>query len=222
MQHTLTKHIIYSLIAVFCLSSCFYPPFDRFHQKRSGYCASLDGHRDYKAKRKKLALQNGIDLSYSRLSHITSPDKQYITRMLGLNNIQVIQYRDTITLMVPTDEYYLFDSPKLNDIRYHGLNYIIDLIMLSPCTTIYVAAFSDNIGSRKHKNELTQAQAETMVGFLWANGIPSAKLHPQGMGSKYPIADQKTIRGSAMNRHIEIQWTTSPDETLENSLKAIK
>jgi outer membrane protein OmpA-like peptidoglycan-associated protein len=195
-------------------SGCFFPPYNHYHQPIRDYCSHLHDHKKYQVKRKKNAFATGWGYTYSRISHFPMDDKRYLNRMLALNNIQVIQYRDLITLIVPIDEYYQLNSDQLNDIRFDGLNYIADYITLFPCTTIYVAAFSDDVGDSYDAKKLAKARAESMLGFLWANGIPSAKLSPQGFGPKYPVADNATIRGSAMNRRIEIQWTTSPDQTL--------
>ena len=113
-------------------------------------------------------------------------------------------------LIVPTDKYFEFNSPKLNDICYQGLNEIVKMVKLYPCSTIYVAAFTDNIGSYEHKKRLSQAQAETMLTFLWANGIKAEQLNAEGFGDQYSIGDNTLIHGSAYNRRIEIQWVNAP------------
>ena len=151
-----------------------------------------------------------------RLAHYRKKDKNFLIRMLFNHNIQFIQYKDSITLVVPTDQYFDFNTDKLNEREETALNYIVNLVHLYPCTTVYVAAFSDNIGTAHSRNLKTQAEAESMITYLWANSVPAAYLKAEGYGSRFPIADNKTIRGSAMNRRIEIQWTVQPDETLDS------
>ncbi|KTD23262.1 C-OmpA-like family protein CmpA [Legionella londiniensis] len=132
--------------------------------------------------------------------------KKAIIHELKQQDIEFVQYGDTLTLIVPTDKYFEFNSPRLNDICYPGLINIIRLLKFYPCTPIYVAGFTDDIGSRRHKKMLSQAQAETMLTFLWANNIDAHRLHAEGYADKYAIGDNKLIRGSAYNRRIEIQW----------------
>ena len=79
---------------------------------------------------------------------------------------------------------------------------------LYPQSPIYVAGFTDNVGSPKQKKRLSQAQAETMLTFLWSNGIRSMQLKAEGYGDKNTIADNYVVHGSADNRRIEIQWFT--------------
>lgn len=139
---------------------------------------------------------------------LSKDTKKEIIRELQREDIQHVQYGDTITLIVPTDKYFMFNSPRLNELSYPGLNHVVKLIKLYPQTPIYVAGFTDNVGSRQHKKKISQAQAETLMSFLWANGIPAERLKAEGYGDKNDISDNTIIHGSAHNRRIEIQWFT--------------
>lgn len=132
--------------------------------------------------------------------------KPHIRKELKKCDIQYIQYGDTHTLIIPVDKYFIFNSARLNENRYMSLLNIIKLLRFYPESPIYVAGFSDNVGTRYHKNELSQAQAETMMTYLWANNIAAKRLKAEGYGEKDDIADNNWIHGSAMNRRIEIQW----------------
>lgn len=133
-----------------------------------------------------------------------------IVRELSTQDIQYVEYGDTASLIIPTDRYFMFSSARLNEVCYPGLVNIIKLLKTYPKTPVYVAGFTDNVGSRHHKNNLSQAQAETMLTFLWANGIHAQRLAAEGYGDKHPIADNKLIHGSAQNRRLEIQWLRCP------------
>lgn len=124
-------------------------------------------------------------------------------------DIQFISYGDTLTLVVPTDKYFMFNSPRLNEVCFPGLEYIVKLLKFYPESCIYVAAFTDNVGSYQHKKLLSQAQAETMMTFLWGHGIHAELFKSEGYGDKNDISDNKLIHGSAQNRRIEIQWLTN-------------
>ncbi|WP_133131011.1 C-OmpA-like family protein CmpA [Legionella yabuuchiae] len=136
--------------------------------------------------------------------------KPQIIKDLTRCDMQYIKYGDIETLVVPTDTYFYFDSPRINDLAYPGLNAIVRLLKFYPCTPIYVAGFTDDVGSREHKRKLTQSRAEAMITFLWANGIQAYRLHPEGYEDKYPVGDNDLIRGSAFNRRLELQWQGAP------------
>jgi outer membrane protein OmpA-like peptidoglycan-associated protein len=138
-------------------------------------------------------------------------NRHSLIKQLEAQDMQYIAYGDTMTLIVPTDRYFQFNSPHLNDICYPGLNNIVRLLKYYPNTPVYVAAFTDDVGTRYHKKMLSQAQAETLITFLWANDIPAQLLHPEGYGDKHDVGDNHLIHGSAYNRRIEIQWLNLPN-----------
>jgi outer membrane protein OmpA-like peptidoglycan-associated protein len=134
--------------------------------------------------------------------------KPVIVKQLKKQSIQFVEYGDTMTLIIPTDKYFMFMSPRLNELCYPGLLNVVKLLKLYPKSPIYVAGFTDNVGSSEHKKRLSQTQAETMMTYLWANGVSSVQLKAEGYGDKNPIGDNKVVHGSAYNRRIEIQWFT--------------
>jgi outer membrane protein OmpA-like peptidoglycan-associated protein len=129
-----------------------------------------------------------------------------LIKSLQRHDIEVYHYGDTTTIIVPTDKYFVFDSARLNQICYPGLNILATYVKSQAVGPIYIASFTDNVGSKLHKSRLSQAQAETMLTFLWAHEIPVTSLHAEGYADKHGIANDKTIRGSALNRRLEIQW----------------
>lgn len=135
--------------------------------------------------------------------------KPYLVKQLKKQRIQFVEYGDTMTLIVPTDIYFMFMSPRLNELAYPGLLNIVKLLKLYPNTPIYVAGFTDNVGSKKHKKALSQAQAETMMTYLWANDFHSVQLKTEGFGDQFAIGENSIVHGSAYNRRIEIQWFTN-------------
>ena len=133
-------------------------------------------------------------------------NQQSLIKELKKQDIQNIAYGDRMTLVVPTDRYFQFNSPELKDIEYPGLNNIIRLLKYNPNSPVYVAAFTDDIGTNHHKLKLSEAQAQAMLTFLWANNISAELLQAEGYGDKHTIGDNRWMHGSAYNRRIEIQW----------------
>lgn len=172
------------------LCSCFHPPFNDFN---------AGNHPSYYSDPE---ITGAID----KAARSNSGSKAKIIRQLKKQDIAFIEYGDTMTLIVPTDKYFIFNSPRLKEICYPGLNNIVRLLKHYPDGLIYVAGFTDNVGSRYQKNMMSQAQAETILSFLWANGVHATRLKAEGYGDKNPVSDNALIHGSAQNRRIEIQW----------------
>ena len=222
-----TKSAFRRLICVgifsFTLCSCFHPPYNNFQEDRRTLRHMAFGTAagaGVGAVMGTVAGNAGVGTLIGGLAGATigykKNTKSALLRELQKQDIQIVQYGDTTTLVVPTDHYFEFNSPRLNELCYPGLINIVRLIKLHPNSIIYVAGFTDNIGSRHHKRMLSQAQAETMLTFLWANDIPAQLLHAEGYADKHPIGDNQLIHGSAYNRRIEIQWfnvEASPNAT---------
>jgi outer membrane protein OmpA-like peptidoglycan-associated protein len=129
-----------------------------------------------------------------------------IIREIIRYDIQYVKYGDTNVLIVPTDKYFEFNSHRFSDQCYIGLMNIARLLRFYPCSKFYVAGFTDEIGTRHHKNQLSQSRADAMITFLWAHHFRAQRLSAEGYGDKFDIGDNHLIHGSAYNRRIEIQW----------------
>lgn len=200
------------------LSGCYHPPYNNFKPYNSmpkhvatgagiGLVAGAVGSGSSSGLIPGGALIGG---AAGAMISLYKEGKPSIIRELYKSDIQFVEYGDTMTLIVPTDRYFIFDTPELNDICYPGLTSIVKLLKLYPHSPIYVAGFTDNIGSRHNKNKMSQAQAETMLTYLWANGIQAQRLAAEGYGDKFSVSDNAIIHGSAQNRRLEIQWFSGP------------
>jgi outer membrane protein OmpA-like peptidoglycan-associated protein len=194
------------------LSACYkyYPPYNNFKPYKRAYYSTPTGTAvgaaALLAAGGPILIGAGAGTAVSAGIGLYKDSKAALIKQLQHFQIEYIQYGDTVTLVVPTDRYFLFNSARLNEICFPGLATMIKLIRMFPsCCAIYVAGFTNDVGSKYHKKTLTQAQADAMVTFLWANGIPAQRLVPEGYGDKYPVSDNKLVHGSAQNRRLEIQ-----------------
>jgi outer membrane protein OmpA-like peptidoglycan-associated protein len=167
-----------SMLASIFLASCFKPPFNDFKSTMDNFAYTL-----------------------------IQPGEKTLIRTLQKQDIQYVEYGDTMTLLVPTDHYFVKGSATINDICYDGLNNIVRLLKFYPKCRIHVAAFGDSIGTTHHKYQLTKARAEAMLTFLWASNISARYMKAVGYGDLFAIGDNQFIHGPAYNRRIEIQWS---------------
>ncbi len=206
------RQIMYSTILgslPFILSSCYHPPYNNF-AKYSPVQAEVVGGTavgtGYGAVFGAPALGAGVGAGVGLSRGLAQKSTSGILTKLQKYDIQYVQYGDLHTLIVPVDRYYYANTARLKELCYKGLILIPQLLNSFPNTVIYIAGFTDNVGSTYHKNTLSQAQAETMLTFLWAHDVSSKRLHAEGYGEKHRVSDNRIIHGSAQNRRIEIQW----------------
>ncbi len=223
IKHKYTfAYVTWSTLIAFTLSACFHPPYNNFHKDPPNLKRTAMG----------LGIGAGVGTllgstvaglliggTAGTIINLYRTNKQNIINEIRKEDMQYIEYGDTMTLIVPTDHYYLFNSAQLNDICYEGLNNIVRLLKLYPKSRIYVAGFTDNVGPMENQLKLSQARAEAMLTFLWAHDIPAHLLKAKGYGKHFSIGDNSLIHGSAYNRRIEIQWFSSPNEEQARALQ---
>lgn len=88
-----------------------------------------------------------------------------IIKELNNENIEFVQYGDTMTLIVPVDKYFMFESPRLNEICYPGLINIVRLLKFYPLSPVYVAGFTDDVGTRYHKGHCPRHKQKQCLPF---------------------------------------------------------
>lgn len=207
---TYAKRMAYISLFSLALSGCLRPPYNDFEAPtpmgRTAVGAGIGAVTGSIVGNTAV----GMAIGSAAGSAAAAYHSNVLIRDLRKADIEFMQYGDTMMLIIPTDHYFIFNTPKLNDLCFKGLNDIIRLLKYYPCSTIYVAGFTDNVGPRRNKKRMSQAQAEAMLTFLWANDIRSARLNAEGYGDTNDVADNHLIRGSALNRRIEIQWVVTP------------
>jgi len=207
--------ILSSGLMMCLLSGCFHPPYNNFRNdhratKMAGGSAVVGGLASAAVVggASSTIIGAAIGGTVGMVIGASHDSKKHLIKELQKQDIQYVQYGDTMTLIIPTDKYFMINSPRLNELLYPGLTNVVRLLRLYPKNPIYVAGFTDNVGSARHKKLMSQAQAETILSYLWANGIAAERLKAEGYGDKNDISDNNIIHGSAQNRRIEIQWFT--------------
>lgn len=142
---------------------------------------------------------------FSRTDYLKA--RKELVKHVEKGDIQVVNEGHQVTLIIPTDKYFIFDSSRLNDLKHAPLTDIVNIIKCFPNTTMYVAGFTDDVGSYEHKRKLSQERAQAITAYLWSHGINERMIEAEGYGDKYAHANNNLIHGSALNRRVEIQWS---------------
>ena len=210
------------------LTACFQPPFNQFQPQPPNLktIAPLTGAGALtgfliSSTAASTVIGAAIGGTAGTIISLYRTSKFSILSELQKEDIQFVQYGDTMTLIIPTDHYFVFNSAIINELCYPGLNNVIRLLRFYPCHRVYVAGFTDDVGSRARKQRRSQHQAEAITTFLWANGIPAHQLYAQGYGDQHTLGDNHFIRGSAYNRRVEIQWVNQPTKAQPSMLSRV-
>ncbi|MBA4696537.1 MAG: OmpA family protein [Legionella sp.] len=205
----LGKCILLIVVSLLTLIGCYAPPYNHFKPYHRAMVTTgpgaVVGTIGVAAASGPILVGTGVGAAVGAGYGWYKDSYASIIKELPRYNIEFTEYGDTVTLIVPTDRYFMFNSAQLNQICYPGLATLMKVVRHFPPCPIYIAGFTNSVGSEHHKKTLTQARAEAMAAFFWGNGIPSNRLYPEGYGDKYPVSDNRLIHGSAHNRRLEIQ-----------------
>jgi OOP family OmpA-OmpF porin len=76
--------------------------------------------------------------------------------------------------------------------------------MLSRANYIEVVGHTDHVGDDDYNQELSEQRAEAVRNYLIAAGVDGNKIVSVGAGENMPIASNKTDKGRAENRRVEV------------------
>lgn len=99
----------------------------------------------------------------------------------------------------------LFDTGKatLKPESMAEIKKVADYMKKNPSVRFEVQGHTDNQGSDKINDPLSQQRAEAIVKALASLGVDDFNLKAVGKGSHEPVADNKTEEGRAKNRRVE-------------------
>lgn len=110
-------------------------------------------------------------------------------------------------------------STMLTKASYKTLNDIVALLVKFPDVSLEIQGHTDNVGKDDYNDNLSQGRAQSAVDYIISKGIDINRLRAKGYGAHKPIADNKTKKGRAQNRRVELvpfypdeQQETKPQE----------
>lgn len=89
------------------------------------------------------------------------------------------------------------------------LDKVVAFLKEYPQLRVEVAGHTDDRGKRDRNVELSKRRAEAVASYLASQGIEPARIAAAGYGPDQPVADNKSARGRAKNRRVELRPVTS-------------
>ncbi|TDD99837.1 OmpA family protein [Flavobacterium cellulosilyticum] len=115
----------------------------------------------------------------------------------------------TVEVLKQLNEYgktILFDSGKssFKSQSFTVLQSITSILKEYPNTTFMIEGHTDSDGSNELNQTLSQDRAHAVKNYLIENGIAANRLEHTGYGETKPIDTNKTAKGKANNRRVEV------------------
>jgi outer membrane protein OmpA-like peptidoglycan-associated protein len=146
-------------------------------------------------------------------------DKQEakLRQQMSGTGVEVVRMGDNLTLSMPGNVTFAFDSAKLNPQFDPVLDKLAQTLVEYNKTVIQIAGHTDSTGSHEYNMKLSLQRADSVKAYLASHGVPAARLVTLGAGPDYPIASNDTEEGRAQNRRVEITIVPVTQETLDQA-----
>jgi outer membrane protein OmpA-like peptidoglycan-associated protein len=95
-------------------------------------------------------------------------------------------------------------STILTKPSYGTLDDIVYLMQKFADVNLEIQGHTDNVGDTEYNENLSQGRAQSVVDYMIRKGIKVNRLRAVGYGPHKPIADNKTKKGRAKNRRVEL------------------
>ena len=102
---------------------------------------------------------------------------------------------------------FLFGKDQISEEGKSILDEVISILHEHTNFDVAIEGHTDSVGNDELNFQLSQSRAQSVLGYLTANGIQTERLSAIGYGEANPVADNSTSEGRALNRRIEFKVT---------------
>lgn len=104
--------------------------------------------------------------------------------------------------------YFDFNKATLKEESFKELNKVVKFMEDNETITIEIGGHTDSKGSEEYNQKLSQERAESVMNYLFENGIYNERVSAMGYGESQPETTNDTDEGRAINRRVEFTITS--------------
>jgi len=136
-------------------------------------------------------------------------DKQAEEIAKEMGDVDVIREGEAIVIRFKEKVLFAFDHSDLSTGAKGSLDKLRTTLVKYPETNITVIGHTDNKGTMKYNQTLSENRANSVTNYTSQNGIDHNRMTAIGKGETDPIATNDTEEGSASNRRVEFVITAN-------------
>lgn len=101
----------------------------------------------------------------------------------------------------------LFETGKstIRSASFPSLDKLADVFKSQPTWNLNLVGHTDSSGDNDFNLKLSKERALAVKTYLTGKGIEASRMTAKGMGETFPIADNNTPEGRALNRRVEFR-----------------
>lgn len=146
---------------------------------------------------------------------VTAKNYLFYVTIINLSDKQVIDSKvranfqldriDVGAKMILKNIFFETNKATLKPESTAELERVATLLKENPGIRLEISGHTDNVGSYRANQKLSEARAKSVVNYLIDQGVDKSKLEYKGYSFTQPIADNNTPEGRAQNRRVEFK-----------------
>ncbi|MNM87368.1 Outer membrane porin F precursor [compost metagenome] len=144
---------------------------------------------------------------------------------LDARDQQIKQLKDSLnarqtdrgTLVTFGDVLFATDKAELKSNGLMNINKLAQYLQENPDRKVIVEGYTDSTGTASHNQSLSERRADSVRAALVKMGVDPARIVAQGYGKEYPVADNSSTSGRAMNRRVEVTISNDSQPVMPRS-----
>ena len=171
-----------------------------------GAVAGLLSGQDATERRQRAMVGAGIGgLAGAGIGAYQDRQEAELRRQTAGTGVDVQRDGDVIKLNLPDGVTFDFNKTNVKPQFYPALNSIASTIKQYDQTIVEINGHTDNIGTLAANQKVSEERARSVGAYLAAQGVQSVRMEMHGYNYQYPVSDNSTDSGRALNRRVEIR-----------------
>jgi outer membrane protein OmpA-like peptidoglycan-associated protein len=145
-------------------------------------------------------------------ANLKNASAQRAQARLDARDAQIKQLQDSLnakqtdrgTLVTFGDVLFATDRADLKSSGLVNINKLAQFLSENPDRKVIVEGYTDSTGTANHNQSLSERRAGSVRTALVKMGVDPARIVAQGYGKEYPVAENSSVSGRAMNRRVEV------------------
>ncbi len=134
-------------------------------------------------------------------------------RALKLEKIAHREFAQKISSDLSIDVLFRTNSVTLEPQGHSKIQPIASLMMAFPELTINLQGYADSRGTSIENLALSLERAKTVQRALVEMGVDAKRIKLEGLGERFASANSTDIEGTALDRHVAINFSTTDTDT---------
>ena len=143
---------------------------------------------------------------------------QASTRIEALSN--TVANLDNYHPVAETAVHFAFDKANLSTKSKEALDQLLAEVPNTKGYLLVIEGNTDWVGSSAYNYKLSERRAEAVVQYLSEKNIPAHKIYVIGLGKDKSSANNKTAKGRAENRRVEVRLMSNSTDKSSTSAQS--